>query len=391
MTIPEASQLVLQASVMGRGGEVFVLDMGDPVKIVDLARNLILLSGLRPDQDIRIEFTGTRPGEKLYEELSHLEEGTVPTQHDQLRVFAANAIRHPDMEACLSALREACAMRNTGGILSALTTAIPDYSPSEHLLARVDPPKPACQLDDRSGQEPSPAVRYNRVESSGWGNEYLYTVQAASSAGTWRTGLRGGGFLGSRVGPETPRISRIPVRTNLSWGTCAIRWLPRDWWRVLTKSINLPPIWAGPGYIFTGEHDAAVMHNSATINLNTLEYGHRAGGRKVFYSSSACIYPEYNQTDPDNPKCYEDSAYPAAPDSEYGWENSSASDSTCPTPRNYGFRCESHVFTIFSARRTWRAGGKRPRPRSAEKWPRRQTEEKSKSGAMGSNPILPLH
>ena len=68
----------------------------------------------------------------------------------------------------------------------------------------------------------------------------------------------------------------------------------------------------GAGYIFTGEHDAAVMHNSATINLNTLEFGRRAGVKKFFYSSSACIYPEYNQLDPDNPKCSEASAYPAA-------------------------------------------------------------------------------
>ena len=76
----------------------------------------------------------------------------------------------------------------------------------------------------------------------------------------------------------------------------------------------------GAGYIFTGEHDAEVMHNSATINLNTLHFGVKAGVRKFFYSSSACIYPEYNQRDPNNPKCSEDSAYPAAPDSEYGWE-----------------------------------------------------------------------
>ena len=75
----------------------------------------------------------------------------------------------------------------------------------------------------------------------------------------------------------------------------------------------------GAGYIFTGEHDAAVMHNSATVNLNMLEFGTRAGVKRFFYSSSACIYPEYNQTDPDNPKCWESSAYPAAPDSEYGW------------------------------------------------------------------------
>src|SRR5712671_4001343 len=72
----------------------------------------------------------------------------------------------------------------------------------------------------------------------------------------------------------------------------------------------------GAGYIFTGEHDAAVMHNSATINLNMLEFGVRAGVERYFYSSSACIYPEYNQLDPDNPECSEASAYPAAPDSE---------------------------------------------------------------------------
>ena len=76
----------------------------------------------------------------------------------------------------------------------------------------------------------------------------------------------------------------------------------------------------GAGYVFSGENDAAVMHNSASINLNMLEYGVRAGVKRFFYSSSACMYPEYNQLDPDNPKCSEDSAYPAAPDSESGWE-----------------------------------------------------------------------
>jgi FlaA1/EpsC-like NDP-sugar epimerase len=137
MTIPEASQLVLQAAAMGHGGEVFVLDMGEPVKIVDLARNLILLSGLRPEEDIRIEFTGTRPGEKLYEELSHLEEGTVATQHEKVRVFAAHSVRCPDIEACLDTLREGCAARDVTSVVNALKTAIPDYTPSEHILART--------------------------------------------------------------------------------------------------------------------------------------------------------------------------------------------------------------------------------------------------------------
>jgi GDP-D-mannose 3', 5'-epimerase len=76
----------------------------------------------------------------------------------------------------------------------------------------------------------------------------------------------------------------------------------------------------GAGYIFTGENDAAVMHNSATINLNIAELCLQFGIKKVFYSSSACMYPAYNQMDPENPKCSEESAYPAAPDSEYGWE-----------------------------------------------------------------------
>jgi FlaA1/EpsC-like NDP-sugar epimerase len=142
MTIPEASQLVLQASAMGRGGEVFVLDMGDPVRIVDLARNLILLSGLRPNVDIRIEYTGTRPGEKLYEELSHLEEGTVPTVHEKVRVFSTSSIHQPDLRDCLANLREGCATRDNLSLILALKKAIPDYVPSDHVLTRAAQAEP---------------------------------------------------------------------------------------------------------------------------------------------------------------------------------------------------------------------------------------------------------
>ena len=110
----------------------------------------------------------------------------------------------------------------------------------------------------------------------------------------------------------------------------------------------------GAGYIFTGEHDADVMHNSATINLNVLELGRRAGVRKYFYSSSACIYPAYNQTDPDNPKCSEDSAYPAEPDSEYGWEKLFSERLYAAYERNYG--TEIHVarfHNIFGPEGAW--------------------------------------
>ncbi len=113
----------------------------------------------------------------------------------------------------------------------------------------------------------------------------------------------------------------------------------------------------GAGYIFTGEHDAMVMHNSASINLNMIDLGHQAGVKRFFYSSSACIYPAYNQTDPDNPICTEDSAYPAQPDSEYGWEKLFSERLYFSYMRNYGV--EVHVarfHNIFGPEGTWTGG-----------------------------------
>jgi GDP-D-mannose 3', 5'-epimerase len=113
----------------------------------------------------------------------------------------------------------------------------------------------------------------------------------------------------------------------------------------------------GAGYIFTGEHDAAVMHNSATINLNMLEFGVRAGVRRYFYSSSACIYPEHNQLDPDNPECSEASAYPAAPDSEYGWEKLFSERLYLAYMRNHGVQVRVARFhNIFGPHGTWQGG-----------------------------------
>lgn len=113
----------------------------------------------------------------------------------------------------------------------------------------------------------------------------------------------------------------------------------------------------GAGYIFTGDHDACVMHNSATINLNLLEFGRLAGVRKFFYSSSACIYPLHNQLDPDNPNCAEDSAYPAAPDSEYGWEKLFSERLYFSYMRNYGLQVRVARFhNIFGPEGTWTGG-----------------------------------
>jgi len=118
----------------------------------------------------------------------------------------------------------------------------------------------------------------------------------------------------------------------------------------------------GAGYIFTGEHDAAVMHNSALINLNTLQIGVEAGVKRFFYSSSACIYPEFNQMDPDNPVCTESSAYPAGPDSEYGWEKLFSERLYLSYMRNYGVHVRIARFhNIFGPDGTW-DGGKEKAP-----------------------------
>jgi len=118
----------------------------------------------------------------------------------------------------------------------------------------------------------------------------------------------------------------------------------------------------GAGYIFTGAHDASVMHDSAMINLHMVHEGAKAGVKKFFYSSSACMYPEHNQLDPDNPKCSEDSAYPAAPDSEYGWEKLFSERVYFAYSRNLGVQVRVARFhNIFGPLGTWE-GGKEKAP-----------------------------
>jgi GDP-D-mannose 3',5'-epimerase len=118
----------------------------------------------------------------------------------------------------------------------------------------------------------------------------------------------------------------------------------------------------GAGYIFTGANDAHVMHNSATINLHMADLGVERKVKKVFYSSSACIYPAYNQEDPDNPKCAEETAYPAAPDSEYGWEKLFSERLYLAFHRNFGLNVRIARFhNIFGPEGTW-WGGKEKAP-----------------------------
>lgn len=127
MTIPEAAQLVIQAGAMGRGGEIFILDMGKPVKIVDLAKDLIRLSGFKPDVDIKIQFTGIRPGEKLFEELLTAEEGVTSTKHSRIFVAKPNDIDVKLLEELTHIIRERGSFLTRDEVIELLQTIIPTF------------------------------------------------------------------------------------------------------------------------------------------------------------------------------------------------------------------------------------------------------------------------
>lgn len=132
--------------------------------------------------------------------------------------------------------------------------------------------------------------------------------------------------------------------------------------RRFDEAYQLAADMGGAGYIFTGENDADIMHNSATINLNMIDRLHKRNCKRVFYSSSACMYPAHNQEDPDNPNCAEDSAYPAAPDSEYGWEKLFSERLYLAYNRNYGMSNRvARYHNIFGPEGTW-DGGKEKAP-----------------------------
>jgi len=126
MTIPEAVGLVLQSFVLGEGGEIFVLDMGQPVKIIDLARQMIELSGLRVNEDIEIKFTGLKPGEKLFEELQHHTERYAPTHHPRIMRFTSQAMFS---ESGVRELEERLYAMDTNQLKALLQRLVPEYTP----------------------------------------------------------------------------------------------------------------------------------------------------------------------------------------------------------------------------------------------------------------------
>lgn len=143
MTIPEAAQLVLQAAAMARGGEVFLLDMGEPVRIVDLARQMIQLSGLsvrdesNPDGDIAISFSGLRPGEKLYEELL-ISDSDAPTVHPLIRQAREVGLPSARLEAVQPAIEKAVQAWDDAEVLDLLHELVPEFSAARHTDCRPD-------------------------------------------------------------------------------------------------------------------------------------------------------------------------------------------------------------------------------------------------------------
>jgi len=183
--------------------------------------------------------------------------------------------------------------------------------------------------------------------------------------------LGGGGFIGShlvkRLKDEGAWVRAVDLKYPEFSSTAADDFVIGDLRdqnicrqvidRNFTEVYQLAADMGGAGYIFTGEHDADVMHNSATINLNILDACYRRNIKNIFYSSSACIYPAHNQQDPNNPNCVEDSAYPADPDSEYGWEKLFSERLYLAYNRNYGMNCRIGRFhNIFGPEGTWTGG-----------------------------------
>ncbi len=132
MTIPEACQLILQAGAMGEGGEIFVLDMGTQIKIKDMARDLIRLSGLEPDVDIKIKYIGLRPGEKLYEELITDGEDVIPTSHEKIVVLRGSECHSGKLNGSIDELAKLAYEQDAEAIKEKLQKTVPEYRPQHH-------------------------------------------------------------------------------------------------------------------------------------------------------------------------------------------------------------------------------------------------------------------
>jgi len=154
MTIPEAVGLVLQSTVLGQGGEIFVLDMGKPVRILDLARQMIELCGFEPGKDIRIEFTGMRPGEKLFEEISYSLESVNPTAHAKIMLLRGAPPDSELLKENLESLEHALAAANPEQLKRLLKVAVPEYQASVPVEKR-SPPSPISPTHDLS-RRPQP-------------------------------------------------------------------------------------------------------------------------------------------------------------------------------------------------------------------------------------------
>ncbi|MCZ6679351.1 MAG: nucleoside-diphosphate sugar epimerase/dehydratase [Candidatus Poribacteria bacterium] len=147
MTIPEAVQLLIQAGAMGSGGEIFILDMGEPIKILDLARDLIKCSGLEVDRDIKIEFTGLEPGEKLYEELLTAQEGVTATRHQRIFVAQPEIIEEEELLTQIQGLEALADRLDTDGIVAKLQEIVPTYQPNRILATHTNQmKKPEAQV-----------------------------------------------------------------------------------------------------------------------------------------------------------------------------------------------------------------------------------------------------
>jgi FlaA1/EpsC-like NDP-sugar epimerase len=156
MTIPEAVQLVLQASTMGVASDIFVLEMGQQIRIADMARNLIRLSGLEPDQDIPIIYTGLRPGEKLFEELMLDGEGVKPTSHPKIRVLDGGPVGFEQVQLWLDELSALVEAKNVYGLIQTFQRIVPEYKPSEEILG-------LCEVDRHDM-----ALTYRRARGQLW-------------------------------------------------------------------------------------------------------------------------------------------------------------------------------------------------------------------------------